>query len=173
MRFDLAGMRTPGARPVALWCAALVALAVNATAGAAEQDANARLSALEAAVPGLGETMTGIQLHMAKLYFAAKAGNRRLARYAMDEIRENLERAVLQRPVEENGVRLKPLAEALETGPLAELQKSIDAERAQSIESAYRDAVEDCNACHAATGHDFIVITVSKAIPVPNQRWKP
>ncbi|HZP92739.1 MAG TPA: hypothetical protein VFB20_07655 [Burkholderiales bacterium] len=173
MGFEFTQVRAPAARQMALWCAALVALAVHATDGAAEQDANARLSALEATAPGLGETMAGIQLHMAKLYFAAKVGNRRLAHYEMDEIRENLERAVLQRPVEENGLRLKPLAQALETGPLARLEQAIDGGQQASIAHAYRDAIRDCNACHAATGHDFIVITMPKAFPVPNQRWTP
>ena len=42
--------------------------------------------------PGLGEFMSGIQVHHAKLWFAGNAQNWKLADFEVGEIRETLER---------------------------------------------------------------------------------
>ncbi len=62
-----------------------------------------RLKKLEAASPRLGEIMSAIQLHFAKLYFAAEARNWDLARFERGEIVEGLDTAAAIRP-EEKGV---------------------------------------------------------------------
>jgi hypothetical protein len=43
--------------------------------------------------PGLGEYMTPIQLHAAKLWFAAKVANWEFAEYELDELKETIEGA--------------------------------------------------------------------------------
>jgi len=43
--------------------------------------------------PGLGEFMSGIQVHHAKLWFAGSAGNWKLADFEIGEIRETLDGA--------------------------------------------------------------------------------
>ena len=44
-------------------------------------------------MPGLGDYMTTIQLHVGKLWFAAKASNWELANYELDELEETMEAA--------------------------------------------------------------------------------
>lgn len=55
--------------------------------------AQADLASAKEAVPGLGEYMTTIQLHVGKLWFAAKASNWELANYELDELKETMEAA--------------------------------------------------------------------------------
>ena len=64
-----------------------------------------RVKRLEAAAPGVGELMSGVQLHFAKLFYATQAANWKLADFEVDEIEENLDKSALLRP-QENGVQL-------------------------------------------------------------------
>ena len=50
-----------------------------------------RLSKLEAVTPDVGQTMLSIQVHFAKLYYAAEARNWDLARFERQEIVEDLD----------------------------------------------------------------------------------
>ncbi len=64
--------------------------------------ANGRLEAVEHRVddmkPGLGEIMSVIQQHHAKLYYAGSLENWELADYQLDEIKEGLEDAAKYHP---------------------------------------------------------------------------
>ncbi len=131
-----------------------------------------RLRVLEAGAPGVGSLMSGVQLHFAKLRFAASAGNWELAAFELHEVEENLEKAVLLRP-EENGVDLGGVTAAFRQTQLGALKAAAEAGDPAAFDSAYAEAVATCNGCHAATGRPFIVIVEPTAPPVPNQRWEP
>lgn len=132
----------------------------------------ARLKALEAAAPGVGEIMSGVQLHFAKLYFAGKAQNWGLAEFELHEIEENLDKAVTLRP-EENGTNLVGLADGFKQTQLAALGTAAQHKDWSAFQSAYTEAIGVCNGCHEETTRPFIVITVPAAPPVPNQQWEP
>ena len=80
----------------------------------------------EALRSGLGNFMSAIQMRHAKLWFAGKAMNWRLAAYELDELKEAFADVAKYQP-EFKG---KPIAELIgrETDvPVASLQKAIDA----------------------------------------------
>jgi len=129
-----------------------------------------RLKKLEASAPGVGEVMSGIQLHFSKLYFAGQAGNWKLADFELDEITENLDNAAALRP-EENGVKLGGVVDAFKQSQLTELKRAVDNHDAEGFRKQYLESMAVCNSCHASTGRPFIVITTPTAPPVTNQRW--
>ena len=131
-----------------------------------------RLKKLEAAMPGAGDVMSGIQLHLAKLYFAGEARNWDLARFERGEIEEGLGAVAALRP-EERGVDLAGLIDAFKQTQLTSLKDGIEMKDRGLFREAYQDAVVTCNACHQSTGRPFITITVPTNPPVANQRWEP
>ena len=79
----------------------------GATAGSTG-NVEERLKKLDASAPGLGEIMSGIQIHAAKLYFAGHAGNWPLVEFEMGEIDEAMAAVPVVRP-QENNVPLAPV----------------------------------------------------------------
>ncbi|HUL43913.1 MAG TPA: hypothetical protein VLY03_06110 [Bacteroidota bacterium] len=129
-----------------------------------------RLKKLESTAPGVGEVMSGVQLHFGKLYFAGQAENWKLADFELDEITENLDNAALMRP-EEHGVKLGGVVDAFKQSQLADLKHAVDTRNEKEFHQKYLESMAVCNSCHAATGRPFIVITEPTAPPVSNQRW--
>ena len=131
-----------------------------------------RLKKLESVLPELGVTMSAIQLHFAKLYFAAEARNWDLAQFERIEIEENLDTAAALRP-EERGVNISGIIDAFKNTQLTSLKEAIEVKDRGLFREAYRDSIIMCNTCHQATGRPFIVITIPTNPPVSNQRWEP
>lgn len=182
---------TLGAALVALigtaWCAAelsrlnsrldvvtasLRAPPAGRTSPAPAGDIESRLKKLEAASPGLGDVMQGIQLHFAKLHFAAEARNWDLAQFERGEVLEGFAAAAALRP-EERGVDLAGVMDAFKQTQLAAVKDALDVKDRPLFREAYREAILVCNGCHQTTGRPFIGITVPSQPPVSNQRWEP
>lgn len=138
----------------------------------AATDFESRLKKLEAAAPSPGVFMSAIQLHFAKLYYAAEARNWELAQFERGEILENLDVVAALRP-EEHGVNIAGIAEAFKNTPLAALKDAIAVKDRSLFREAYQQCIQTCNACHQATGRPFITITVPTNPPVSNQLWGP
>jgi hypothetical protein len=143
---------------------------------AAPQDSVKRVEADLAAVkeltPGLGEYMTTIQLHAAKLWFAAKAGNWALAVYELHELEETME-TVKKLNVEKNGVKIAAVMDAVLNTQIVQLEDSIKAKSQSQFQKSYDEALSACNGCHSESGHRFIQIIRPTAPPVTNQKWEP
>lgn len=136
----------------------------------------ARVKTLEALSPGLGEFMLGFQMHFAKAYFAAEDGNWDLAKFELGELKEAADGAEASRPEDAAAIQ------GFVSGSLAPVQAAVKAKDKAAFETAYRNAVAACNACHASTidrpkawphGRGFIKITVPTAPPVTNQDFRP
>src|SRR5436309_1330361 len=97
--------RTNWLKMFALIAASLLIGSCGHTMPVSDNSIEERLKKLEAAAPGVGEVMSGVQLHFAKLYYAAHAENWKLAQFEIDEVKENIEKGAILRP-EENGVKL-------------------------------------------------------------------
>jgi hypothetical protein len=123
-----------------------------------------RVHSAEENAPGVGEVMSGVQLHFAKLFYAHEAKNAELADFELGEIEENLDRAAQLRP-SENGTNLGKMVAEFKKGPLAAMKNGGD------FRAAYGQAIQSCNACHQGTGHPYIVICEPKGPPVSNQVW--
>jgi hypothetical protein len=128
------------------------------------------LSSVKESTPGLGEFMTTIQLHMGKLWFAAKAKNWQLAEYELDELKETMEGAESLHAVK-NGVNVSSVLDSVVQTQIAELAESIKRQNQADFQKAYDETRSACNGCHESAGYGFIQIVRPNAPPVTNQRW--
>jgi hypothetical protein len=131
----------------------------------------AELATAKELAPGLGEYMTTIQLHAAKLWFAAKAGNWELAAYELHEIEETME-TVKKLNVEKNGVKISNVMDAVLKTQIAQLEDTIKAKNHSQFQKSYDETLSACNGCHTESGHRFIQIIQPSAPPVTNQKWE-
>ena len=122
---------------------------------------------LQALQPGLGERMSLVQMHHAKLWFAGRNGNWPLAGFELDEIREQLDGAkglAASRPEVAN----LPMLDA----PLDSLRQAVARKDNSAFQSAFETLTKTCNSCHVASHFEFNVITIPSSPPVPNQDFK-
>lgn len=133
--------------------------------------ADGQISSLKDQVPGLGEYMTGLQLHMAKMWFAAEASNWQLAEYELHELSETAD-AVAALKVSRDKIDISDeIKKAL--GPrITALRQSIDGHGTAGFADSYSAALNSCNGCHDSAGYPFIHITIPSAPPVTNQLWE-
>ncbi len=143
----------------------------EAASGAQSTNLEQRLKRLEAATPGLGDIMTGVQLDFAKLHFASEARNWDLALFEWAEIEAKLNATAALRP-EERGVGLSGIIDAFKQTQLVALKDAIDLKDRSLFREAYKESIRVCNGCHEATGRPFITITAPTLSPVSNQRWE-
>jgi hypothetical protein len=131
----------------------------------------AELAAAKELGPGLGEYMTTIQLHTAKLWFAAKASNWELAAYELHELEETME-AVKKLNVEKNGVKITGVMDAVLQTQIAQLEESIKRKNQTEFQKSYDETLSACNGCHTESGHKYIQLIRPTAPPVTNQKWE-
>lgn len=132
---------------------------------------NKQISFLRDQVPGLGEYMTGLQLHMAKMWFAARASNWALADYELHEISETMD-SVAGLNVSRNNVDISDKIKSVLGSQIADLQKPIDGRNLVEFTDSYNKALSACNNCYNSAGYRFIHITIPSAPPVTNQAWE-
>jgi len=117
--------------------------------------------------PGLGEFMTGIQLHHAKLWFAGQNQNWPLADFEIHEIQESLddiEEFCQDRPEVKSIGMLKSSIDSV-TGAIS--QRNL-----QSFKNSFSALTNTCNNCHKATDHGFNVVVIPTSPPVSNQDFR-
>ena len=87
---------------------------------------------------------------MGSLWFAGEAGNWDMAHYQILEMREIQETGEITRPPR------APALKAFESGFLDPLDEASQAKDKAQFETAYRSAIQGCNACHGGqTSADF------------------
>jgi hypothetical protein len=114
--------------------------------------------------PGLGEFMSDIQVHHAKLWFAGQAGNWNLADFETKEIREaidNIQSYCSDRPE----VVSLPMIKA----PLDSIDAAVQKKSSVQFKNAFILLTNTCNNCHRATKHAFNVIQIPGTPPFTNQ----
>jgi hypothetical protein len=136
-----------------------------------QTDLNSRIDSLNnkiinAYTPGLGEFMTSIQLHHAKLWFAGKNGNWELADFEIGEIQESLDDIQKYNRDRPEITELPIIKIPLDSLKIAIAQKNIDAFKKNFIL-----LTNSCNTCHQATKHAFNVIQIPVTPPVTNQSF--
>lgn len=122
--------------------------------------------------PGLGEIMSVIQQHHAKLYYAGSAENWDLAAYELDEIKEGLEDAskahhefkTLKTP-------LQDLIPAMTKTEIEALSGSIHAKSRPDFIKRFAALTRSCNRCHETAEHPFIVIKTPAPGEFTNQKF--
>lgn len=118
--------------------------------------------------PGLGEFMSGIQLHHAKLWFAGQNQNWPLADFEVHEIQEALEdiqKFCSDRPEVKAIGMIDPAIDSV--------NKAIQQKSSDLFKNSFMSLTTTCNNCHKATEHGFNVVTIPVNLPVVNQEFKP
>lgn len=117
--------------------------------------------------PGLGEFMSGIQVHHAKLWFAGKNENWKLADFEIHEIMEavdDIQKYNTDRP------EIKSIG--MITASLDSVNAAIEKRDPAAFKSGFSILTNTCNSCHRSTDHGFNVIKVPDSPPFSNQEFK-
>jgi hypothetical protein len=117
--------------------------------------------------PGLGEFMSDIQVHHAKLWFAGKNRNWKLADFEMGEIKESVDyikKYCTDRPEIKSLPILYPALDSL--------NNAIKARSLQQFQKSFVFLTYSCNNCHQSTHHEFNVIKIPDTAPFTNQEFK-
>lgn len=118
--------------------------------------------------PGLGEFMSEIQIHHAKLWFAGKYGNWDLANFEIGEIQEALDdipKYCSDRPEVKSIGMIVPAMDSLSNAVKEKSEPKFD--------SSFTLLTVTCNDCHKATNHGFNMIKIPDMPPVSNQVFRP
>jgi cytochrome c553 len=134
------------------------------------KDVQQQLDQLKLQAPGLGEYMTTIQLHAAKLWFAVGASNWELASYELDEMSETMDGARALH-VFKNGLDVSGVLQSVQETQIPLMHQAIASKASSTFTSAYGETLDACNSCHRSAGYGFISIMPPTAPPVTNQRW--
>lgn len=129
------------------------------------------LDSLKAQMPGLGEYMSTMQLHTAKLWFAGQSFNWDLASYELHELEEAIEAAEGLHAFKDK-VDISAVLQSVQQTQLPLLDRSIKQRSLRSFKDAYDQTLAACNGCHRPTGYAFIHIITPTREPVTNQQWK-
>lgn len=114
--------------------------------------------------PGLGEFMSGIQVHHEKLWFAGQAGNWKLAGFEIGEMQEAVEdirKYCTDRPEVSSLPMLDPVLDSV--------SDAIKHGDAVVFKRSFILLTQTCNNCHRATKHEFNVIRMPTTPPFSNQ----
>jgi len=114
--------------------------------------------------PGLGEFMSVIQVHHAKLWFAGQNQNWKLADFEIHEITEaldGLKKYCADRP------EIKAIS--MIDQPLDSLNIAIQEKNLAHFRNRYTVLTNTCNSCHKATNHEFNIIIIPDHPPFSNQ----
>ena len=143
---------------------------------AAMQDSLGRLQrqidTLRGQVPGLGEYMSTIQLHVSKLWFAAQASNWELCSFELGELNEAIDLSE-ELHIVRNTVDISSVLQSVQNTQLQSLRQSIESKQQESFQNAYNQTLDACNGCHRSAGYGYIHVITPTGQPVTNQRWTP
>jgi glucose/arabinose dehydrogenase len=118
-------------------------------------------------LPAKAQVMTDVGYHFANLWFAADKRNWPLAQYYLDETRSHLKLAVEIQPVRKTragtDVNLNGIGEAVDNTMLADVGKAIESKDTARFETAYRQTLVGCYACHTACEKPFLRLQVPGA----------
>ena len=117
--------------------------------------------------PGLGEFMSSIQIHHAKLWFAGDNQNWQLADFEIGEIKEALEDIPVYCAERPEVQKLSMINPALDSISIA-----ITAKNQLLFKNGFVLLTATCNNCHQATNHAFNVIKIPDTPPFSNQDFK-
>lgn len=131
----------------------------------------ATLDSLKEQMPGLGDYMSTIQLHTAKLWFAAQAANWELVRFELHELDETIEAAEMLHATK-NNVNISSVLQSMRETQLFQMSQASDEKDLNAFKRIYGQTIEACNGCHRPAGYAFIHITHPSAPPVMNQSWR-
>lgn len=114
--------------------------------------------------PGLGEFMSNIQVHHAKLWFAGKNQNWRLADFEIHEIMESLD-DIKQFATDRKETAFIPMLDPA----LDSINHAIEAKDSRAFKNSFVFLTNTCNNCHTAVHFDFNIVGIPNTVPFSNQ----
>lgn len=109
--------------------------------------------------PGLGEIMSGIQQHHAKLFFAGMEANWGMASYQLNEIKEGLESAYKLHPhFKDITIPLTRMIPMMMDKSIDDVSANIRQKNKDAFLRSYDALTASCNSCHLATKYEYIVL---------------
>ncbi len=117
--------------------------------------------------PGFGITMSNIQLHHSKLWFAGLNQNWELAEFEIHEIKErfdDIEKYQEDKKETEMITMIKPFLDSLD--------KTIEEKDINKFKINYGSLTNTCNRCHKVNNHEFIEIKIPDFKSISNQIFK-
>jgi cytochrome c551/c552 len=122
--------------------------------------------------PGLGTVMIEYGNRLARLFYAATAGNWDMAKYQLDEMVEIQEVGETTRP------NRAEMLKAFEDKALTALGKAILAQDKAAFTQAFNDTVSGCNSCHASSkganwaSYGYVQVQLPPTNPADYLLWK-
>lgn len=113
--------------------------------------------------PDIGNFMTDIQIHHAKLWFAGTNNNWELANFEIGEIEEatnNIRKFNKNLPEARSISLIDPAIDSV--------KNAIKQRNALAFTKSYALLTKTCNSCHKITSHGFNVITIPSGRPGDN-----
>lgn len=114
--------------------------------------------------PGLGEFMSSIQVHHAKLWFAGINRNWPLADFEIHEIREAID-DIREYNQDRPEIGQLPMIEPV----IDTVLRSIQLKDEKLFRQTFTSLTATCNGCHQATEHGFNVVIIPTQPPYSNQ----
>ena len=114
--------------------------------------------------PGLGEFMSSIQVHHAKLWFAGQNQNWLLADFEIAEIKEALEAIPVYCADRPEVQKLSMINPAIDS-----MYSAVKIKNVQQFKNNFALLTATCNNCHQATNHAFNHIKIPDTPPFSNQ----
>jgi hypothetical protein len=114
--------------------------------------------------PGLGEFMTGIQIHHAKLWFAGQNQNWELAGFETGEIKEIVTDIQKYHTDRKESKMIGMLGPALDS-----LNTAIRKKNLSQFTKGFASLTTTCNSCHIASGYKFNLVKTPETPPFSNQ----
>jgi hypothetical protein len=116
--------------------------------------------------PGLGEFMSSIQVHHAKLWFAGKNNNWKLADFEIHEIMEAVEDIQHYAADREEVKELPMLQPALDS-----VSSAINKQDKNLFNKDFIILTSTCNNCHRAVHYEFNTVKIPESAPYSNQEF--
>ncbi|HMH31548.1 MAG TPA: hypothetical protein VK543_00885 [Puia sp.] len=117
--------------------------------------------------PGVGELMSNIQLHHAKLWFAGDNQNWPLAKYE-----ESLILSAFKKIQQYHGDKPEAKIAAMINPAMDSVDQAIEHKSQASFRHSFLFLNSSCNSCHQATKRPFNVIVTPTMPPISNQLYK-
>jgi len=134
-------------------------------------------NSLDGQLPDQAHAMVDVGYHFANLWFAAGEQNWPLADYYLRVTRSHLKWAVRIHPVRKISsgaeVDLNGILQAVDNGYLTPLAKAIEKKDSAGFETAYRQTLEGCYACHTACEKPYLRLQIPGAASVTIINFNP
>ncbi|HZZ71746.1 MAG TPA: hypothetical protein VFE24_05805 [Pirellulales bacterium] len=129
----------------------------------------AEIEQLKKLLPDQASAMLDAAQQAAQLYHAGAHENWPLTQFYWGETRSHLRWAVALKPLRQDSqkheIKLADILEALENGPLKQVQTAITAKDKSQFIAAYRTLLEGCYACHKTVEKPYLKLQLP---PLPS-----